>query len=139
MAGGKKMVLSLIFIFCVFLVQPAPAKVLTAGGGSESSIAVFEVMHATKTFIVVGKISAQSTSPSDLVKLLQKKARQEGGDAILGFHKTQQNIAAGSVVGTSTYSVPVTAPMYTGEGVVIKYQEGGLKEINKDTPVPVLP
>lgn len=134
----------LMILFCTFLVSgpamhPSHARVFTAGGAASESIPVYEVLTSSKSFKVIGKVSVESTSPAQLVKDLQKKARQKGGDAVLGFSKNQQQILSGMGTGTSVSSSPIAVPMYSAEGIIIQYATPGITEIKKDTPVPVLP
>jgi len=96
---------------------------------SKLPIQIYDSDIAPKSYTILGKIHVEASSPKDVSCKMKRKANKFKGDAILEYELSIQPGIVSEWTGAS---------LHTGTGIVVKWEESGMKRISKDTPVPVL-
>lgn len=129
----KKIALILtILMFSSLFVSPTYSYTVSEGGSKQISkssvIEVYEGDSLDKSFIVLGKINVKAGTPSMLMQATKRKALRKGGDAVLMY----------KINNSGKMSYWSGAQISYAEGVVVKYQEQGIRKITSDTKMPVI-
>ena len=89
---------------------------------------VYETNFLDKPFVILGKVNAKASSLKELSTKIRRAAYKHGGDAVLGY----------KVQNTGSVSWWTGGQMSYAEGIVVKYDENGIKKITENTPIPIL-
>ena len=121
-----------LFVLFTFLQSPllvnAKEATSTKSTASYTSIQIYETDFLDRPFAVLGKVHIKGTNLKGISERTRKAALKYGGNAVL-LYKTEN---------------PGKASFWTGgqvsyaEGVVVKFDEEGIKRITSETPIPVL-
>ena len=124
-------------IFFLLGQSAVSAKTLTAGSLNKT-IPVFETGMLSETFVVVGKVTVQAGTAQDLLKFMQKKARQYGGEAVLAYRVLEAGAYPQEKQDDTDGGVAVNLRMPAAEGVIVKYGKKGIKNLSDAKEILVL-
>lgn len=127
----------------------AQARILTAGNIAPK-VSVYENSSLEKNFIVIGKVVIERPLQNQLIEAMQKAANNYKGDAVLLYKVvdfgSQPGIVLGSGSGDEDFeNIKIGSNVQIGsgknavaEGVIVKFADGGIKEITVSTSIPIL-
>lgn len=108
-----------------------------SAGSLDRDIPVYESSVLKDAFVILGKVTVQSAQMGQLMSEMKKRTVKYGGDAVVRYRVLER----GSYPHVDDEATPATANslvLPSAEGIIIKFDKQGHKEVDESSIVPVL-